>query len=420
LKASISEPKSWQRVFNIEIPEEEVEALLQEKQSKYRKEIRLPGFRKGKVPEKIVRSRFGTAIRAEAIEDLVQKSYEEACKQNQVVPICGARVSELKADKAGPVSFTVETEVDPEIEIKGYKKLKIKVSPRKTKPSEVDEALDELRNRLAEFKDVERPARNGDLLSIEYVSVTIDGELRKDFSNPRYPIELGAGRIKDFDKGFQGHAAGDTVDIKVKFPKDYGEKSVAGKTGQFQIKINKVQEKILPEIDEGFLKKVGNFADEQALRDRVLADLDAREAERAKNEAYSRAIDTLSKNNPFEVPQSRVESYLDHMTEEAAKYRQAGQPAASREEIAQRYRELGIKAIKRYRIIDYIARQEDIKAAQEEVDARIRQMAETYNQPFEELKQALRKDGTTNRIRADIREQKTLDFLIGGLDALTQ
>ncbi|MBD3393780.1 MAG: trigger factor [Chitinivibrionales bacterium] len=420
MKANVSEPTSWQRVLNIEIPEDELQALAEQKQQKYRKQIRIPGFRKGKVPVDVVKSRYGPAIRAEAVEDLIQKSYEQACKDNSIIPISEARISDLKADQTGPVTFTVETEVDPPVEIKGYHKLKARPNPRKIKPAEVDNALEELRNRLADVTDVDRPAKNGDLLTIEYVSVSIDGEPRSDFKNPQYPIELGAGKIKDFDKGFAGHTAGETVDIKVKFPKDYAEKSVAGKTGQFQIKINKVQEKILPEIDDAFLKKVGDFADEAALRQNIQADLERQEMERAKNEAYNKAIELLIKNNPFDVPQSRVEAYIDHMTEEAAKYRRDGQPAPGREAIAAQYREMAVKGIKRYRIIDFVARAESIKATQDEVDARIRQMAQMYNQDFDQLKTALRQNGTTNRIRADIREQKTLDFLVGELDPSAQ
>ena len=420
MKANITEPKSWQRVLDIEIPEEELNTLVEEKQGKYRKQIKLPGFRQGKVPTHIVKSRYGDAIRAEAIEDLIQKSYEDACKEHNIIPISQAKISDLKAEKTGPVTFKIETEIDPQIEIKNYKKLKVKASTRKIKPAEVDGALKDLQERLADVKDVDRGAKNGDLLTIEYVEVKIGGEPRPDFTNPKYPIELGAGQLKDFDKGFLGHIAGETVDIKVKFPKDYAEKAVAGKQGEFKIKITKVQEKILPEIDEEFCKKVGNFADVQALRDHLQKDLEARELDRAKNEAYGKAIDALIKNNPFEVPQSRIESYIDHMSQEAAKYQQGGQPAPSREEVAERYRDTGEKAIKRYRIIDYIADKENIKATQEEVDGRIQQMAQMYNQPFDELKQALRKNGTTNRIRADIREQKTLDFLIGELDSSAQ
>jgi trigger factor len=411
VKSTISEPSSWQRVISVEVPESELNTVVVEKESQYRKDIRLPGFRKGKVPSGMVKGRFGKAIRTEAIEDMVQKGYESACKENKLNPICEARVKEIKADEGSPLRFTIETEVDPTIEVKGYDKLKIRAEPKKIKSGQVDEALEGLRDRLAELRDVDRSAKSGDLLTIEYVTVSIDGVPRTNFKNPTYPIELGGGKIKDFDKGLQGHSAGETVDIRVKFPKDYGEAGVAGKVGEFTIAIKKVQEKILPQVNEEFLKKLGDFKDEEALREHILKDLEQREKERAKNEAYNEAIEKLIKQNPFEVPQSRVERYIDYMMEEAARYNQGG-PAPKREEVAEKYRDAGVKIIKRYRIIDYIATKESIKATQEEVDERVKQMAQMYNQQFEELKESLRKNGTTNRIRSDIREQKTLDFLI--------
>jgi trigger factor len=408
----MSEPKSFSRVFDIEIPEEDITNASEEKQNKYRKEINLPGFRKGKVPAAIIKSRFGQAIRAEVIEDLIQKSFEDACKQNNIQPICEAKLSDLKAEGPGPVTFKIETEVDPVIEIRDYKKIKARANPKKIKNSDIDDAIKELQDRVATLKDVERPSKSGDYLTFEYISVTIDGQPRTDFSNPKYPVELGSGKIKDFDKGLANRSAGETFDLKIKFPKDYSEEAVAGKTGEFQIKLVKVQEKILPDINEEFLKNAGDFKTEEELRERLRTDLEAHELDRAKNEAYNDAMETLIKKNPFDIPDSRVERYIDYALQEAEKYRKQDQPAPKREEIAEKYRDAGINAIKRHRIIDFIASAENIKATQEEVDERIRQMSAMYNQQFEELKQALRKNGGTERIRADLREQKTLDFLI--------
>ena len=132
-----------------------------------------------------------------------------------------------------------------------------------------------------------------------------------------------------------------------------------------------------------------------------------------KNEAYTRAIDVLVKDNPFDVPPSRVEDYIDHLLEEMTRYHREGEQLPSREEASQKYHDSAVRALKRYRIIDFIATKEKIKATQEEVDREIEKIATIYNQPFDQVKQAFRQNGTTNRIRADVREQKTLDFLIG-------
>ncbi len=391
-----------------------MESTFNKKVDKYRREIKLPGFRPGKVPRDIIKNRYGQAIHAEVVEDLVQKSYQDACRENNVIPISEAKVQDLQAEQGKPVTLAIETEVEPEIEIKGYDKLKIKPAPKKIKSGDVDKALQDLRERMAETKDIDRPSKKGDLASIEYLEVRVDGEERTDFQNPTYPIEIGASAFKEFDKELTGKQAGDVLDITIKFPKDHTNTELAGKTGDFKIKVNKVQEKILPEINDEFLKKLGDFADESALREHIHEDLERQELERAKNEAYNKAIDTLIKNNPFEAPPSQVKRYLDHTYEEVKQYAKGQVPP--REEVDERYHESAIRTLKRFRIVDYIANKEKIKATQQEVDAEIQRLAQMYNQEFEQLKQAFRQNGTTNRIRADIRERKTLDYLIGELE----
>jgi trigger factor len=413
LKATISKPKSWVRILEIEVPKEDVEAVYSKKLSEYKREISLPGFRQGKMPLAMVKDRFGESIFSAAVEDLVGQSFESACKEHNITPISKGSLSNLKAKEGEPVSFTIEIEIDPEIEIKGYANMGISASPKKIKDNDVDKAIEELRERSAEFKDVPRASKKGDSVSIEYARVVIDGVERKDFSNPKHPIELGNGDIKEFDKGLIGHSAGENVDVDVSFPKDFATKELAGKDAFFSVKILAVKEKIVPEINEEFLKKIGSFSSEDALRDQVRKDLERKELDRAKNEAYAKAIERLADKNPFEVPESRIQSYIDHMLEELSRYARPGEPAPGRDEVAGKYRDSAIRGIKRYKIIDHIATKEKIKPTQAEVDRQVQQLADYYGQPFEQVKQTLRGNGTTNRIRADIREQKTLDFLIG-------
>ena len=411
MKTTIEQPKSWQRVIHVEISDEEVQKEFQTKLNKVRKEIKLPGFRPGKVPPDLAKSRFGPAIRMEVIDDLVNKSFREACSENNINPVNEAKISDLKVKEENPVTFKAEVEVDPQIEIKEYKKIKIKPMLNKVKEADVDTALNNLRERMAEIKDVDRASKKGDLVSIDYLSATVDGEPKNDLIPPKYPIEIGKGTLKDFDKGLIGFSAGEETDISVKFPKDYHVADIAGKTAELKIKVNKVQEKIIPEVNEEFCKKVGDFADKEKLLEAIRMDLEAQEKERARVEAHNKAIDVLIEKNDFEVPPSRIEFYLDKVIEDQARYYPPGK-APDRKEVSEKFREGGIRAIKRYRIIDFIANKEKIKATQEEVDERIKGIAGQYQKPFEEMKTILRKDGTTMRIREEMREQKTLDMLI--------
>ncbi|MGA2506203.1 MAG: trigger factor [Chitinispirillaceae bacterium] len=412
MKSKVSEPESWKRVFEIEVPHEEVEKLFEEKLHKVKKDLSLDGFRPGKVPSPLIRQRYGEAIRADAVDDIIQKAFKEACTEKSIVPVSKGVVSNLKSDKGQPLSFSIETEIDPSIEVKGYRKLGIKVSAKKIKDEDIDEAVKSLSERFAEFTTVDRPSKKGDYVRLEYQKVVIEGQERKDVKSPAYPVELGAEhRIKDFDKGLAGHAAGETVVIAMKFPKDYTDKEVAGKSGEFTITIVAVQEKNIPPV-ASFLKQLGDFENEEALRADLRKRLEHDALEQAKSDAYGKAIDALVKDNPFEVPPSRIEAFFDYLMEQAGAERRPGEPLPTREEIANRYREVAVRTIKRQRIIDFIATKEKIAATQEEVDAEIRRLAERYKQPFETFKQTLRQNGTTLRIREDIREQKTLDSLV--------
>lgn len=415
MKSKVSEPESWKRVIEIEAPHEELDKLLELKFATVKKGISLPGFRPGKVPAPLIKQRYGESIRAEAVEEMVHTIFKEVCTEKNIVPVSKGVVKDFKADEGQPVVFTIETEIDPAIEIKGYDKLKVRAEPKKIKDADVDEAVKNIQERMAEFKDVDRATKKGDHVRLEYQKVVIDGQVRTDVKSPSYPVELGAEhRIKDFDKGLIGHAAGESVEISIRFPKDYDDKEVAGKGGEFTIRIIAVQEKIVPEVSS-FLKKLGDFENEEALRAKLRKQLEEDVLQQSKDEAHGKAIETLIKQNDFDVPPSRIEAFIDYMMEQAAREQPTGRPLPTREEISRKYREIAEKTIKQQRIIDYIAHKEKIQATQDEVDAEIQKLAVQYNQPFETMKQTLRQNGTTLRIREDLRERKTLDFLIGEL-----
>ncbi len=221
---------------------------------------------------------------------------------------------------------------------KDTKSSKLKPIAKKIKDSDVDDAIKGLQERFAEFKDVDRVSKTGDYIRFEYLKVVIDGEERSEVKNPNYPVELGGeNKIKDFDKGLIGHGVGEIVDIDIKFPNDYAEADVAGKSGQFQVKITAVQEKIIPEVNEEFMKKLGDFSDEAAFRTNVKKNIEKEEEDRSKNVAYNEAIEKIVKENSFDVPPARIEQFIDYMYNETTKYNRPGSPLPSREEIDTRY-----------------------------------------------------------------------------------
>jgi len=414
LKTTVSEPECWKRVVEIEVPESEVDAAVDAKLAELKRGARMPGFRPGKVPLSVIKQRYGAAARAEAVETVMQGAFKSACEEHKISPVGEAKLTDMTGGEGGgPLRFTIETEVDPPLaEIKGYDKLKIKAKPVKVTDAMVDDAFNGYIDRYADFEDVSRPAKKGDFLRIRYKSVAIDGAERPDLKDhcPEYPIELGGeGVFKEFDKGLSGKSAGDEAKIDVKFPKDYADTGVAGKSGEFSVEVLSVQEKHPPEFNEAFMEKIGGVTAEK-LKEEIRASIEARQLREAKQAAYDEAIQTLIKDNAIEVAPSSAASLARHMLDDHLKRNNLPEPEEGQLEA---FNGLAVMMLKRIKIIDYVADKENIKAAQEDVDNEIMQMARQYGQDFDVLKQMLRKDGTTNRIRMDIRERKTLDFLIG-------
>jgi trigger factor len=419
LKTTVSEPEVWKRVIEIEIPESEVGAAVDARLAEIKRDARMPGFRQGKVPLAVVRQRYGKAARMEAVEEVMQNAFKTACEEHKINPVSESKLTDMNGGEEGgeALRFTIETEVDPPVEIKGYDKLKIKAKPAKVTDSMVDEAFNEFIDRYAEFDDVSRPAKKGDYLRIKYKSVAIDGAERPDLKdrNPEHPIELGGeGVFKEFDKGLAGKSAGDEAEISVKFPKDYADAGVAGKVGEFTVEVLSVQEKRLPELSEEFFKKIGDYQSADALKGEFRKNIEARELRDAKESAREEAIAELIKENPIQLAPSTVESLAKRMMDD---YLNRQEPetaeAGLSEEQQENFYGIAARMLKRMKIVDYVSEKEKIKATQEEVDSEIMMMAQAYGQDFNALKQKFRQDGVTNRIRVDIRERKTLDFLIG-------
>jgi len=415
LKTTVSEPEVWKRVVEIEVPESEVDAAVDAKLAGFKRTAKLPGFRPGKVPIAVIKQRFGKAARAEAVEELMQGAFKSACEEHSIAPVGESKLADMAGGEAGEtLRFTIETEVDPPVEIEGYDTLTVRAKPVELTDAMVEAAFNDYIDGYAKFEDVARPAKMGDFLRIRYKSVTIDGADRPDLKDhcPEYPIELGGeGVFKEFDKCLTGKSAGDEAEISVKFPKDYADTGVAGKTGEFSVELLSVQEKHLPETNQEFFEKIGGTSAE-AVKDEIRKSMEARLSHEAKEAAHNEAIEELVKKNTINLAPTAVDTLARRLIEDY--FKRSGKSA---EELNDKWLEqfYGVAALmlKRVKIIDYVADKEKIKATQEDVDKEIMQIARMYGQDFDTLKQTLRKDGTTNKIRLDIRERKTLDFLIG-------
>jgi trigger factor len=412
VQVTVTEKGSFKRLLNIEVDTEKLDEKFETVLKTHKKDLSLPGFRPGKVPREMIVKRFGAALRQEAVEQAVGDSFKEACAKEKIVPIAKPTVKLIENKAGAPLKYEAEIEIEPPVDITDYKDLKVKIEPAKTGDTDVDKVLEEIRERMATLKSVDRPIKAGDFAELEYRKVDVEGQEKKEVKGPQHPVEIGKSKMQAFDNGLVGMAQGEEKAVAFDFPKDYADKGLAGRHAVITVFIKSVKEKEVPKLDDAFAKAASpDIENLPALRKRVHEDLEAENRRVALDKAHNQAIDEVIKRNPFDVPDSRVAAYLDYSFESFQK--QYPQANVTREEFDKRNRELVIRDLKRYRILDQIAKKENLKAQQAEVDNEIRKLAEYRGAAFDQLKAEFKRTGRVMDIRDNIREQKTLNFLTG-------
>ena len=403
---NISEVSSTERMLDIEVERNRLDKIFEDKVKKYSKEVRINGFRPGNVPKQVVAARFREPIANESLETLVDEALKEACKQHNIEPVAPGRVESLENQPGKPITFKAILEVDPPLAIRDYK-MDIPMHPAEVGEAEVQNQLEGLRRRKGEETPVNRAAQDGDLVVAEYQSIRIAGEEKPLPQNPEFRLELGASSVPELDQALLGCAAGEERTAAFTFPADYRQSEMAGQRCEYRLRIVEIDEVKYPEVDDAFAKDFG-FDSLDAFRTRISEDLVGQELRRAKEGAYEEAMRRLMEANPFDVPKARVQNYVKYKLEESGSHHQHGEDC----DHSDLERE-AVFNIKRYRILDEIAKLEKIKPSPEEVDVRIRDMAGQYRMEFETLKAALRKNGKIIDIREELKSEKTLDFVIG-------
>lgn len=403
----VAERGATERELDLEIPGENLASLVETKIETYRKKINLPGFRPGKLPKDVVKKRFGASIRAEAIEDLVDKSIREALTEKKILPVAPGQVEKLDAPEAGPIKVKYLFEVDPEITLKDYKGLGVKVEKTEIKDADIDARIEEIRNQTAQIVRPERPSQNGDLITARYNKILVEG-VEMPAPVPVFQAELGKG-IPAVDAALTGATVGQELSIDFTFPADYADASQAGKAARYEVVVEGVFERKLSEVTDEWASQLGPFKTLADLRERVQKDLAQHAENTAKQKAHDEVMDIVLSRNPFAVPKARVEHFVNWQRDRMIRQ---GAQVPELPELIQVFGAEAEKQLRRQRAIEWIAEKEEIKATTEEVDARIKEMAEQAGISAEDAREELRKSGRLMEVRESIRMEKTVDWLV--------
>lgn len=410
MPVEIKETSATLRTLEVTIPQEDLKAPFEKKLSQYKKQVTLKGFRQGQVPKAMILKQFGDSIHHEVVNEMVDKVLNEELKKAGIIPVGQLKVTKFNDDKESAVTLTVEVEMDPEIDIKGYADTGITVPQTAVHEEEVQAEFDHLMKMWSKDEHVDRAAQKGDVVVGNYLEVVIDGEKQELPENREFRSLLGESASPGFDEGLTGANAGETKEINFKYPDDHKDERYRGKTAQFKVEVTDVRKIVPPTLDEEFCQKVG-VKDEAELKSNIAESLANQKQDAAKTKAINEAIDKLIEQNPFDVPNARVADLIKWSIN-----RNVQDPKDAVEPTEEQMKTLApeaIREIKKHRILEFVATKEKIRPAQAQVDARLQEMAKSYHIEFEDLKSHFRQSGRINQLREELRFQMAADFIVG-------
>lgn len=413
MNVSIKETSATVRTLDVSIPQDALKPAFEKKVTEYRKEVHMKGFRPGMVPRNLILQRFGDSIRNEAIDQTINSVVRDELAKANIVPVAKGKMDNFKDDKTAPISFTLTIEIDPVIEVKGYKETGIVVPPVVISEVEVQDELTHLLNMYSDHKPIDTAAKKGDYVEGKYLEVMIDGEVKALPENPVFRSVIGDSTTPGFDDGLVGVTKGATKKVLFTYPADHKDAEYAGKPAQFTVLVENVSEVIPAEANDDFAKKLGVDTFE-ALKERLVENLTAQRTNKAKARAQEEAIDFLISKNSFEVADARVKNWIARQLNRNNQQNDENQDLP--EPTAEQMQAMGpqaVREIKKFRILDFIVKAENVKPSQSDVDNRIKDMALQYGIDFEALKANLRQTGRIAEIREDLKFQKALDLIVG-------
>ena len=394
------------RRVSITVDAGHVAATRRKESKKLGKRIRLKGFRKGKVPPRVIEERYGPEIDERTITALVNEGFREAVVKHELNTVGEPTVDNVKYEPGELLSFSVDVEVIPEITLErtgGFKLTRPEVT---VSDSDVDEILEGMAGDRAVLEPVERRAEDGDVVSVRIRPVDAE-ENDEDESKP-YRFELGAGyAIPDVESAILTLDPGTSGTFDVTYPSDFGNEELAGATRELEITLIDVKTKRLPELDDEFARETGEFESMEALRDAIREDVVKHREGEADGAVREQLLDHVLDANPFEVPPGLVTSYLDRVldapedtdAERIEQARQSVRPAVERQ-------------IKRDLVIERLIEEHGTEPTREEFDERLKSIAEQNDLSVSEVRQRLAKEKRLDALRRDMAVGKVFELLL--------
>ena len=412
--------------LTIEVPAEELEKALQEAYNRQKKNISMPGFRKGKVPRAMVEKMYGAGVFYEdAANALIPQAYADAAKECGEDIVSRPVVDITQIEKGKPFIFTAEVATKPEVTLGKYIGVTVTKVDGTVTDEDVTAAIDKEREKNARtinehsiaFED--RAIENGDTAVIDFEGF-VDGVAFDGGKGENHSLEIGSGSfIPGFEEQLVGKNAGDDVDVNVTFPEEYHAEDLAGKEATFKVKIHEIKAKEIPELDDEFVQDVSEFDTVAEYKDSVKAKLEEQKQNEIKRAYQDEAIDKIVDKSTMELPDAMIDTQCENMINQFAQ--QMAQQGLSMDQYLQfsgltldqlkeQVRPDAITRIKSSLVLEQIAKEENIEITDADVDAEIEKMATMYNMEADKLKEYMGEDEKEN-MKQDLAVQKAVELI---------
>lgn len=407
--------------LTIHVGQDSFEEGMQKSYLKNRKSISIPGFRKGKVPRKVMEQYFGESILYEdAINEVFPPAYDQAVKETGIEPVDRPELDIVQIGSGQDFIFTAEVTVKPEVELGQYKGLEVDRVEYIVTDEEVEERIKQTLEQNARWVSVEdRPVKTGDRVILDY-SGSIDGELFEGGTAEKQNLEIGSGHfIPGFEEQMVGMELGEEKDLKVTFPEEYHAEELKGKEATFHVKLHEIKEKELPDLDDEFAKDVSEFDTLDEYRADIKQKLEKNAEERSNTELKNNLIDLAVNNAKVDIPDVMVDFELDNMLRDIDnQLRYNGLNIESYLKIANtsiddfraQYKDDAYNRVKTQLVIEAIGKAENIEVSKEDYEKQYELLAKQYNQEVETIKKSLQ--GGLEHLENSIIAEKTIELLV--------
>ena len=413
MQVTVETTAGLERKMRVVVPSERVEVQVTEKIKQTAKQAKINGFRPGKVPLREVKRRFGAGIRQEVSSEMIQSTYGEALQKEDINPAGMPKIEEVNIEEGKDLEYTAVFEVFPEIEVSGLESIEVERLSSSIEEADLEKMIDTLREQRLVYAETDRAAAEKDQVNLDFEGF-LEDEPFEGGKAEGTDLVLGSGSmIPGFEDGLTGLKADEEKDLKLTFPENYQAENLAGQEVLFKIKVNKVSEPELPELNDEFFEqfdvKEGGI---EAFRKEVTNNMKRELDSAIKAKVKDQVMDGLSDNNEVDLPQSLIDQEVNRMRQEAVQQFGGGAQFDPSMLPAEMFSEQAQKRVKIGLIVSAIVDKNSLAADAEKVRETIEEMASTYQEPEEVINYYYSNEQQLSQIQNMVLEGQIVDFVL--------